>query len=189
MRITHVIFLTAFIAGMIPAVVNAQTDDKNIRTAYPTKDGSDPVSFNFPKSDMTALNGLMFEMVSPKKRSRSREYPDAYLKKNLFKFQSMKSYGRNMIILGVPAIIGGAVLYADGMTHSIGHPYEEEGDEAKILGGIALMVVGEGMIIGGITLYAFGNKRVKVYRRLMKERGMEISAGLNSRGVCLTWHF
>lgn len=189
MKITQLFFWMAVTSMISRTAAIAQAENKTTNLDYSIGSGQGSDFISMPLLGMFGVSENPEWISSPKKRSGSREYPETYLRKNLSKFQSMKSGGRNMIIIGVPAMVGGAVLFADGMTHSDKSPYEEDGDAAKILGGMVLMVVGETMIIGGIVLYAFGNKRVNIYRRLLKEKGIEVSAGFNRRGICLTWHF
>lgn len=101
-------------------------------------------------------------------------------------FQSMRGTGISLVVVGVVANVIGIPLYIKGLSSDF------EGDEDAALGylgGAVLMVVGEVSIAGGVTLWAFGDSRVRKYKRLLQKSDKGLSLGLSQKGLTLQMRF
>lgn len=103
----------------------------------------------------------------------------------------MRSKGVALIITGVALNAVGIPLYINGLKDS---QYSDDWNDAanevgKILGGIALIAVGELAIGGGITLIVIGKNKANQYKQLMQTEQKELSLNMTEQGLTLRINF
>ena len=126
----------------------------------------------------------------------SQDYSEEELRTKLRSSLKMKGTGQGLVVGGVILNVIGIPLYIMGVDEAGVYEYDSDGSRTnetdglgKMLGGLALMVLGDIALAGGITFWIIGGARSNRYNRLIEESGYGLSLSTSSRGIGLQLNF
>lgn len=126
----------------------------------------------------------------------SQDYSEEELRTKLRSSLKMKHTGQGLVIGGAILNVIGIPLYIMGVNEADVYEYDSYGNQTndgdglgKMLGGLALMVVGDIALAGGITFWIIGGARSNRYNRLIDESGYGLSLKAGNRGIGLQLNF
>jgi len=128
----------------------------------------------------------------------SQDYSEEELRTKLRSSLKMKSTGQGLVVGGVIFNVIGIPLYIMGVDEAGVYEYDSYGNRTnetdglgKMLGGLALMVVGDIALAGGITFWIIGGARSNRYKRLLDDPDSYYSLVLktNNRGIGFQLNF
>ena len=117
------------------------------------------------------------------------ELSEEQLQGKVDKFQNMRTTGIVLTAIGIPAFIGGVILYVNGLDESNTSSGDISDIEGKAWAGLGLMVIGELALGGGIVLWAMGGSKVKKYRNELNMRQQSLSMQSGKHGIGLVYRF
>jgi hypothetical protein len=118
---------------------------------------------------------------------QAQTYNREFLQNKVQRFNSMKNTGIVMTAVGAASAIGGIIALsgADWEQNSDGY---ETNDENGFVGAI-FTTIGVGLMAGGITCIAIGDRKSKKYKKALNELTIIPLIGSDKTGLMLTFRF
>lgn len=119
------------------------------------------------------------------------EYDRDYLVARKSKFTGMRNVGFTMGIIGSAMLVGGIVLAANGEWETVQTPSgtQSQAKDGSAGGGLALIIIGVPLGVGGFILGGIGSKKVNYYERLLQNTSVGMELGENRKGLRLSYSF
>jgi hypothetical protein len=110
-----------------------------------------------------------------------------FLQGKVQRFNNMKNTGIVMTAVGAASTIGGIISLSGTHWETTDDGYETHDSDALV--GMVFTALGVGLMAGGITCIAIGDRKSKKYQKALHELTIIPLVGSDKTGVLLTFRF